>query len=118
MRAQFVATTTQIDQSATRERVLEIVRQLLQELGSFGALPILHAGSHLDRELGLGSLERVELLARLEAQFGVRLPDRAASEASTPEDLTRIILEAPQTDSPEEKTFSALRASATAQRFH
>jgi 1-acyl-sn-glycerol-3-phosphate acyltransferase len=101
-----------------RERVLEIVRGLLRELGSFGALPILNASSNLDRDLGLGSLERVELLARLETEFGVRLPDRAASEANTPDDLTRVILETSQADSPDEKTFSALRASATTQRIH
>ena len=69
----LATTTAQLDRSATRERVLEIVRGLLQELGSFGALPILNAGSHLDRELGLGSLERVELWARLETEFGVRV---------------------------------------------
>jgi fatty-acyl-CoA synthase len=116
---EFVATSTaQLDRAATRERVLEIVRGLLQELGSFGALPILNAGSHLDRELGLGSLERVELLARLETEFSVRLPDRAASEASTPEDLARLILEAPQAESSDEGAFSALRASATTQRSH
>jgi 1-acyl-sn-glycerol-3-phosphate acyltransferase len=114
-----VATTTaQLDRSATRERVLEIVRGLLRELGSFGALPSLTAGSHLDRELGLGSLERVELLARLEAEFSVRLPDRAAAEANTPEELTRVVLEAPQVDSGEERSFSALRASAATQKIH
>src|SRR5438309_11087864 len=118
MRAQFVAATTQIDHLATRERVIEIVRQLLQELGSFGALPILQPGSHLDRELGLGSLERVELLARLESAFGVVLTDRVAAEANTPEDLARAIVEAPQGNSGNEDTFSALRASVTAQRVH
>jgi fatty-acyl-CoA synthase len=111
-------TTTQLDRSATRERVLEIVREVLQELGSFGALPMLNAGSHLDRELGLGSLERVELLARLETEFRVRLPDRAASEANTPEELARAILEAPQADSGEEKASSALRAVAATQTLH
>jgi 1-acyl-sn-glycerol-3-phosphate acyltransferase len=112
-----VATTTaQLDRSAARERVLEIVRELLHELGSFGALPILNADSHLDRELGLGSLERVELLSRLESEFGVRLPDRAASEANTPEDLTRAILDAPQADSGEERASSALRVSAATQK--
>src|SRR5947208_14472647 len=97
----MATTTPQLDFSATRERVLEIVRALLQELGSFGALPILTTKSNLDRELGLGSLERVELLARLETEFGVRLPDRLASEANTPEELTRALLEAavgPATD--------------------
>ena len=114
----MATSTAQLDRSATRARVLEIVRGLLQELGSFGALPVLNANSHLDRELGLGSLERVELLARLEAEFGLRLPDRAASEANTPEDLTRLILESPETDSSDEKELSALRASATTQKRH
>jgi 1-acyl-sn-glycerol-3-phosphate acyltransferase len=118
-RGEIVATTTaQLDRSATLERVLEIVRGLLQELGSFGALPMLNDGSHLDRELGLGSLERVELLARLETEFGVRLPDRVASEANTPGDLARAILDAPQADFREDRTSSALRASAAAQTLH
>ena len=70
-----------------RERVLEEIRGLLQELGSAGAMPMLNGSSHLERDLGLGSLERVELMARLETEFGVRLSDRVASEANTPEDL-------------------------------
>ena len=49
---------------------------MLQELGSAGAAPMLNGSSHLERDLGLGSLERVELMARLETAFGVRLPDR------------------------------------------
>jgi len=56
--------TTQLDNSALRARVLEVVRQLLVELGSQGVLPLLTLQSNLDRDLGLGSLERVELIAR------------------------------------------------------
>jgi fatty-acyl-CoA synthase len=107
--------TTQLDRTAARERVLEIVRGLLEELGSQGALPLLHSASHLDRDLGLGSLERVELLARLETAFGVRLPDSAAAEANTPENLTQAILGAPVTATREDEFYSALRASAAAQ---
>jgi len=55
----------QLDRSAARERVLEVIRGLLEELGSQGALPILNVHSQLDRDLGLGSLGRVELLASL-----------------------------------------------------
>ncbi|HVS87669.1 MAG TPA: AMP-binding protein [Candidatus Acidoferrum sp.] len=109
---------TQLDHTAVRERVLEIVRGLLEELGSQGALPMLCPASHLDRDLGLGSLERVELLARLESAFGVRLPDRAAAEANTPEILTQAILDAPVADARAEDLPSALRASATAQTLH
>jgi len=110
--------TTQLDRTDSRERVLEIVRGLLEELGSQGALPMLSLTSHLDRDLGLGSLERVELLSRLETAFGVRLPDRVAAEANTPENLIQAILGAPVTGVEEEELPSALRASATAQQLH
>ena len=110
--------TTQLDRTGSRERVLEIVRGLLEELGSQGALPMLSLTSHLDRDLGLGSLERVELLSRLETAFGVRLPDRVAAEANTPENLIQAILGAPVTGVEEEELPSALRASATAQQLH
>src|SRR5712671_642529 len=109
---------TQLDRSTVRERVLEVIRGLLDELGSQGALPLLNAASQLDRDLGLGSLERVELLARLETAFNIRLPDRVASEANTPEDLTRAILTAPGTNMEDEEAGSALRASVTVQKLH
>src|SRR5262249_33355571 len=89
----MATSTPQLGFSATRQRVMEIVRALLEELGSVGAVPLLAPNAHLDRELGLGSLERVELLARLEAEFAVRLQDKIASEANTPEELTRALLE-------------------------
>src|SRR5579859_1664995 len=114
----MATTTPQIDRSDTQDRVLATVRELLQELGSFGALPILHAGAHLDGELGLGSLERVELLGRLETEFGVRPPDRVASEANTPADLARAISDAPEANTAGEKASSALGASANCHSFH
>jgi 1-acyl-sn-glycerol-3-phosphate acyltransferase len=109
---------TQLDRSAVRERVLEVIRGLLDELGSQGALPMLNPASQLDRDLGLGSLERVELLARLETAFSVRLPDRVASEANTPEDLARAILTVPETNVEDADAGSALRASVTVQKLH
>src|SRR5207302_1121847 len=79
---------------------------------------MLRLSSPLDRELGLGSLERVELLTRLETAFGMRLPDRVASEANTPEDLARAILATPGTVEEAAEPESALRAAATAQKLH
>ena len=113
----MATTTTQLDSSGTRERVLEVIRRLLTELGSQGVLPMLNPGSLLDRDLGLGSLERVELLARLESEFGVRLPDSVAAEANTPDDLARAIASAPGADAQAEDAPSALRASVTAQKL-
>jgi len=114
-----VATASaQLDRPAVRERVLDVLRTLLTELGSEGALPILGPSSHLDRELGLGSLERVELLARLEAEFAVRLPDRVAAETNTPEELTEAVLAAAGKDAQSDEAPSALRASVTTKRLH
>jgi 1-acyl-sn-glycerol-3-phosphate acyltransferase len=109
---------TQLDAAEIRERVLEVIRSLLEELGSRGALPMLTVASQLDRDLGLGSLERVELLARLETAFGVRLPDRVVAEANTPEDLARALLAAPGTETLDDGAASALRASITTQKLH
>ena len=113
----MATSTAQLDSSAVRERVLEIVRALLEELGSQGAIPELRGSSQLDRDLGLGSLERVELLARLETAFGVRLPDRVAAEADTPEDLASAILASTGIETRDVEEGSALRASVTAQKL-
>jgi fatty-acyl-CoA synthase len=109
---------TQLDSSTARERVLEVLRGLLTELGSQGALPLLGLSSQLDRDLGLGSVERVELLARLEAALGVRLPDQIAAEANTPEDLARAVLTAPGAIAEDTEQESAVRAAITAQKLH
>src|ERR1700731_1737211 len=99
-----------------RERVLEEIRGLLQELGSAGAMPMLSGSSHLERDLGLGSLERVELMARLENAFGVRIADQAATQANTPDDLAAAVMEAPESVA-ETGGNSAERASVKVQQL-
>src|ERR1700722_19929613 len=99
-----------------RERVLEEIRGLLQELGSAGAMPMLNGSSHLERDLGLGSLERVELMARLENAFGVRIADQAATQANTPDDLAAAVMEAPESVA-ETGGLSAERASIKVQQL-
>jgi 1-acyl-sn-glycerol-3-phosphate acyltransferase len=53
----------------------------------------LHAelSGDLDRDFGLDSLGRVEAIHRLEALFGVALPDGLFAEASTPADLVEAL---------------------------
>jgi acyl carrier protein len=57
--------------------------------------------SSLERELGLDSLARVELVLRLEREFAVSFPEQALSSSETPRDLLRFLLasrgHAPQT---------------------
>src|ERR687896_2435293 len=43
--------------------------------------------STLSREIGLDSLARVELIARIERHFGVSLPEHVFADAETPRDL-------------------------------
>jgi fatty-acyl-CoA synthase len=69
------------------DRVLEVVRELVAELGHASALRSANPASHLDRDLGLGSLERVELLLRLEKSFGTRLDENVLAGAGTVQDL-------------------------------
>ena len=46
----------------------------------------------LDRDLGLDSLSRVELLARIERHYGVRLPTTVLDSAETPQFIGRVVL--------------------------
>lgn len=77
------------------ERLLAAARELAGELH-----PQRRAGmrvaldSSLDRDLGLDSLSRAELLLRIEHLFGARLPERTLAEAETLEDLLEAVLQA------------------------
>lgn len=90
------ATGTKLERATTVEaQTLATVRQLLVELGGSRGLEELSArgtAAHLERELGLGSLERVELMVRLGTVCSVRLPDRAVAEAETIQDLADALL--------------------------
>jgi acyl carrier protein len=76
-----------------QELLLELVRELLLELGSRQAAGKVSSGASLERDLGLGSLERVELLVRCEARFGVQLPDEIAQTGETVGEWARAIAE-------------------------
>ena len=71
--------------------LLGIVRGLARELRphapEVGRLGLDHS---LDRDFGLDSLARTELLARIEHQLGVRLGSDALVNAETPRDLLRL----------------------------
>lgn len=92
----MAATGTKFDRRSTVEtQTRACVRQLLLELGGGRGLEELTArggAAHLERELGLGSLERVELLLRLGDTCGLRLPDPVVAEADTVEDLVEAVL--------------------------
>lgn len=94
-----------LDQSDLEVEVLEVIRLLLVESGSQRVLSLLSPTASFERDLGLGSLERVELLLRIESAFSVSLPDATITEAETPRELAIII----QKTSPSEKNHSVER---------
>lgn len=75
------------DRTKIEAQVLGIIRDLLRELGNPAASPTLKASAILDSDLGLGSIERVELLSRLERTLGMPIPEAAIAEAKTVEDV-------------------------------
>src|SRR5262245_27250597 len=96
-----------------QERVLEVVRGLAGELGGDRARRAVAPTASLERELGLGSLERVELMLRLESAFGRALDDRCLA-LDTSADLARAVLEASGAAAPSVPERAApLRAAAS-----
>ena len=79
---------------ACEEMVLDAVRALVAEVN-----PSCHAtltlDSDLERDLGLDSLARAELLIRIEEALRVRLPDALVAEAQRPRSFVDSALRAP-----------------------
>ncbi len=80
----------QID--AISNELLRIASQLMLEMrpNRSGGAP-LRPDSRLDRDLGLDSLGRVELLSRIERSFEVSLPEQLLGSAETLRDLLSAI---------------------------
>ena len=81
------------DTADTAGRLLEVVRHLATELRPRQAgAEAVSLDSSLDRDLGLDSLARVELLTRIEKAFDATLPEAAFVNSETPRDLLRALL--------------------------
>ncbi|MDC4205985.1 MAG: phosphopantetheine-binding protein [Candidatus Manganitrophus sp.] len=88
-----MATERLPDPSETvRQKVLSILREFVAELGMEQAAHAVSLDASLDRDLGLGSLERVELILRIEKAFSVRIPEHLVAEARSPRDLAGAVL--------------------------
>jgi len=88
---------------AIEASVLEELESFVREARGPRALAALGPDASLERDLGLGSLERVELLSRLEARFDRRAPERTLGDAETPRDLARAFSSATRTTAVEEQ---------------
>jgi 1-acyl-sn-glycerol-3-phosphate acyltransferase len=88
------------DRARIEGELCTIVSGLVSELGSVPGRRVA-PGDSLDRALGLGSLERVELLLRIEHAFGVRLADDVMVTADTIADLaTAVVAGSPKIPEP------------------
>jgi len=81
---------TKTETTVSADAMLAVVDQMVRDTRHDRAV---HAAldSSLERELGLDSLARVELVLRLERAFDVSLPERALYAAETPRDLLRLV---------------------------
>ncbi|KAB2890672.1 MAG: AMP-binding protein [Desulfobulbaceae bacterium] len=78
------------------EQLLTILSRLMAELHPEAASRLdITLDSRLDRDLGLDSLARMELLTRLEQSFAVRLPEKVLTTVETPRDLLRHLAAVP-----------------------
>jgi 1-acyl-sn-glycerol-3-phosphate acyltransferase len=77
-----------------QQEILDTTRTLAAELGGLRAANAVTPYASLEHQVGLGSLERVELLLRLERQFGRAFDDRLLT-LDTPADLARAVAAAP-----------------------
>ncbi len=76
--------------SHQEEHLLKIINSLVHELRGPG-VGRAHLDSVFDRDLGLDSLARVELVLRVERAFAVRLPEAALGEIETARALLTVI---------------------------
>lgn len=94
-----------------RNGLIAIVRDLVRELHPQRSRFIdVNPSSRIERDLGIDSLARTELILRIERAFHVHLPAQMIGEAETVEDLVRALEQAGPTL--EHATFAAPPPSA------
>jgi len=77
------------------DKLLQLTRSLVTEVHpNFPESQKIKIDSNLEKELGLDSLARVQLISRIESEFNFALPERTFAEAESPRDLLRALLSA------------------------
>jgi 1-acyl-sn-glycerol-3-phosphate acyltransferase len=82
---------TRTEKEIAPDRLLAIVAEVAREARP-NVQPQVALDTSLEKELGLDSLARVELVLRLEREFAASLPEAALATSETPRDLLRFLL--------------------------
>jgi len=91
--------TPRSDRATIKTQVLATTRELLRELGNSATIEAsqgtsqdgLLGSASLEDDLGLGSIERLELVSRLERRLGISLAESDVAEAKTIDDIVTAI---------------------------
>ncbi|WP_305042311.1 AMP-binding protein [Geoalkalibacter sp.] len=86
----MTASETSLSSPVQGEKLLQVIAALAADLHPEHT-PRVTLDSSLDRDLGFDSLARMELLNRLEKEFGIALAEQAVAEAETPRDLLHAL---------------------------
>ncbi len=89
----------------TVTELIEVINDLVSEFHqNRPSEKAISLDSHFEKDLGLDSLARVELIARIEKKFKLALPEQTFAEAESARDLLRAIQSA---ETPRESLFTA-----------
>jgi 1-acyl-sn-glycerol-3-phosphate acyltransferase len=102
------------DQPDTAVTLLAVVDAVVGDLNPGRKPAPARLDSRLDRELGIDSLGRAELVARIERAFGVSLPERILGEAESPRDFLAAVLARQGIAPPRQAVLIAMPATPVA----
>jgi len=84
--------TTESPREQTAKNLLLVIQALVAEVHpQRHSTELIGLDSRFEKDLGLDSLTRVELIARVERHFALALPERSFAEVETARDLLRTI---------------------------
>jgi len=84
--------------SKIETQILSIIRKFLRDSGAERASQAVATDASLERDLGIGSLERAELFHRIEQAYGIQLSDTLMVEAKIVHDLVSAVKAAKPTE--------------------
>jgi len=82
-----------VSKNEIEKQLLLVVHKFLSELEAERAVQAISLDASLDRELGIDSLGKVELLHRIENTFSIRLPKKTLADVKSLHDLVLVIEE-------------------------